>query len=233
MDQKEWADDAITGLDVGDTGGDVSRRSSKTKRTAAASNGTSRKRPRSKPASTEQKKRPQKPKPPPAPPASLVSLMKKDKSVLHFFTSLQENVTYDVDKWKHEAAHWKRMASSLPSSTSKHNVNRTKRTMPTKKVQRKSNNKDEKKQGSSSHYLGGINNNEEEGSTIPITDEALFGECSDDEEDNIDSTFSNVHENDCCERVIINRTSAVEESKRDAQTLKTHAASLSKRQTVP
>jgi len=219
MDQKEWADDAITGLDVGDTGGDVSRRSSKTKRTAAASNGTSRKRPRSKPASTEQKKRPQKPKPPPAPPASLVSLMKKDKSVLHFFTSLQENVTYDVDKWKHEAAHWKRMASSLPSSTSKHNVNRTKRTMPTKKVQRKSNNKDEKKQGSSSHYLGGINNNEEEGSTIPITDEALFGECSDDEEDNIDSTFSNAHENDCCERVIIHRTSAVEESKRDAQTL--------------
>ena len=210
MDRKEWVDDAIIGLDVGDGDEDDSspRRSSNktTKRAAASSKGAAsipRKRPRSKPASS----RPQKPKPPPAPPASLVSLMKKDKSVLHFFTSLQENVTYDVDKWKHEAAHWKRMASSA----SKQNVNGTKKTNTTKKVQQKSN--EDKKKQCNRRLLGGTNNNVllEEGSTIPITDEALFGESNNDEDNN--------DEGYVCSENAVHLNSAVEKSRHDAQTL--------------
>lgn len=221
-DQKEWVDDAITGLGADDKEDDVSRRSSKTnKRTAAASSkgiksSPSRKRPRSKPTSAHSK-RPQKPKPPPAPPASLVSLMKKDKSVLQFFASLQENVTYDVDKWKHEAAHWKRMATSLPSSASKQNGSRTKATKSTNnKVQRRSmTNYDETKPG----MLGGMND-DEEGSTIPITDEALFGEYSDDDDDDDDKNNNNSNDqiNECSERAT-HFTSAVEESQHDSQTL--------------
>jgi len=218
MDRKEWADDAIFGLDVGD-GEDDSYRRSSAKRAAAASKGnasTSRKRPRPKPSSIAQK-RPKKPKPPPAPPASLVSLMKKDKSVLHFFTSLQENVTYDVDKWKHEAAHWKRIASS--ASKPKPNANGTKKTNATKRVLQKSN-KDQEQQNNS-RLLGGTNN-EEEGSTIPITDEALFVEYSDDE-DNINSTYSKADENGCSENAI-QLNLAAEESQHDAQTLQRDVA---------
>jgi GR25 family glycosyltransferase involved in LPS biosynthesis len=192
MDRKEWVDDAIVGLDFSDGKDADDFRPVASKDYAS----TSRKRPRSKPL---------KPKPPPAPPASLVSLMKKDKSVLHFFTSLQENVTYDVDKWKHEAAHWKRMASSV----SKQNANGTKKTNTNK---RKSN-KDQNKQ--SDCRFGGTNS-AEEGSTIPITDEALFGEFSD--EDNIDSAHSNDDGNVCSENAI-HLSLAAEESQHDVQTV--------------
>ena len=180
VDQKELDDEAIDG-------GDDAVRS------AAASKGTtSRKRPRQSKSASPERKRPHKPKPPPAPPASLVSLMKRDKSVLRFFTSLQENVTYDVDKWKHEAAHWKKMASSA----SRRKVSGTKTTTPTKKAQRKSN-INRKKQSISNSPLLQCANNDEEGSTISITDEALFGELSDDDDHSRDSSASNAKDDNC------------------------------------
>ena len=156
----DWADDALIGLDVN---GD--------EETSSRRNKASRKRPRQSNIISSTT-RPQKPKPPPAPPASLVSLMKKDKSVLHYFKSLHENTTYDVDKWKHEAAYWKRMASSAP----KNKIAGGTKTPSAKKRQRKSINGRQKKQNI---VEGKGNGEDEEGSTIPITDEALFEEFSD------------------------------------------------------
>ena len=167
----DWADDALIGLDVGGNEETSSRRNKVVAK-------PSRKRPRQSNIISSTT-RPQKPKPPPAPPASLVSLMKKDKSVLHYFKSLHENTTYDVDKWKHEAAYWKRMASSAP----KNKIAGGTKTPSAKKRQRKSIIGRQKKQNS---VEGKGNGGDEEGSTIPITDEALFEEFSDDDDDDKD-----------------------------------------------
>ena len=228
MDQNEWASEAITGLDVDvreDDDNNISRRSTKAKRAAAAS-----KRPTSNNGSPSRKrKRPQKPKPPPAPPASLVALMKRDKSVLHFFTSLQENVTYDVDKWKHEAAHWKRIATSLPLPATKKIASKTKKVVNTKKGQRKST-QSQKKPGVS----GSQNNDDEEGSTIPITDEALFAEFSDSDEEKNDSVLpddlGNTHEQK--KKAIHPTCSIVDASQSDTQTAPTTLMSNSRRSLI-
>lgn len=167
----DWEDDALIGLDVG---GDEETSSRRNKVVVGSTSKPSRKRPRQSNIISSTT-RPQKPKPPPAPPASLVSLMKKDKSVLHYFKSLHENTTYDVDKWKHEAAYWKRMASSA----TKNKIAGGTKTPSAKKRQRKSINGRQKKQNS---VEGKGNGEDEEGSTIPITDEALFEEFSDDDD---------------------------------------------------
>ncbi len=177
----DWVDDALIGLDVG---GDEEKSSRRNNDVVGSTSKPSRKRPRQSNIISSTT-RPQKPKPPPAPPASLVSLMKKDKSVLHYFKSLHENTTYDVDKWKHEAAYWKRMASSATKNKiaggTKKKSNAT--TTSVRKRQRKSINGRQKKQNS---VEGKGNGEDEEGSTIPITDEALFEEFSDDDGDDDD-----------------------------------------------
>ncbi|KAL3938840.1 MAG: hypothetical protein SGBAC_006317 [Bacillariaceae sp.] len=60
------------------------------------------------------------PNPPPPPPAALVKLIQKNKSVLKYFQALQENLDYDVTKWKRrarknhaESLEWKAKAEQL------------------------------------------------------------------------------------------------------------------------
>ena len=199
----DWADDALIGLDVG---GDEETSSRRNKVDVGSTSKPSRKRPRQSNIISSTT-RPQKPKPPPAPPASLVSLMKKDKSVLHYFKSLHENTTYDVDKWKHEAAYWKRMASSAPKNKI---AGRTK-TPSAKKRQRKSINGRQKKQNI-------VEGKDEEGSTIPITDEALFEEFSDDDDDDKDdvkrSTASSTKRIECNNNTTNSHSTTEEQSMR-------------------
>ena len=203
----DWADDALIGLDVG---GETSSRRNKVD--VGSTSKPSRKRPRQSNIISSTT-RPQKPKPPPAPPASLVSLMKKDKSVLHYFKSLHENTTYDVDKWKHEAAYWKRMASSA----TKTKIAGGTKTSSAKKRQRKSINGRQKKQNI---VEGKGNGEDEEGSTIPITDEALFEEFSDDDDGDDDkddvkrSTASSAKGNECNNNTTNSHSTTEEQSMR-------------------
>ena len=46
------------------------------------------------------------PAPPPPPPKALVGLLKKNKGVLNYFTSLQANLEADVQKWKDRARNY-------------------------------------------------------------------------------------------------------------------------------
>ncbi|KAL7541418.1 hypothetical protein ACHAXR_010913 [Thalassiosira sp. AJA248-18] len=181
MDQKKAAaDDAFIGIDIDieppENAGDKARRSSSKRAPMTLSKtGTSRKRPRPPPATTAaaaERKRPKKPKPPPNPPSSLVSLLQKDSSVRSYFQSLQENLDYDVDKWKHEAARWKRLASSSPPPSLQPKKNRSKSRVAGKKVQRGA----AKQSKPSLPQKLELKNDKDDGSTIPITDEALFGD---------------------------------------------------------
>ena len=53
------------------------------------------------------------PTPVPDPPASLIKLLQKDKKVLQYFTSLQENLNLDVKRWKNKALEYKAKAKKL------------------------------------------------------------------------------------------------------------------------
>lgn len=57
-------------------------------------------------------KLPTKPKKTPPPPKSLVNLLRKDKKVLQYFTALQQNLDYDVEKYKVLYQHTKSQLSS-------------------------------------------------------------------------------------------------------------------------
>merc|ERR1711982_221011 len=48
----------------------------------------------------QQQQQQQPPSPPPSPPRQLITLLRNNQSVLKYFTSLQKNLVYDVDKWK-------------------------------------------------------------------------------------------------------------------------------------
>ena len=142
--------------------------------------------------STSMKRRPNKPKPPQNPPPSLVSLLQKDASVRSYFQSLQENLDYDVEKWKHEAAVWKRLATSSSPTA-----------VPVSTIPKTKTKRDEIARGKTSlEYKGGATKNTQtsplkrarpktktisddlileggEDDAIPITDEVLFGDLSD------------------------------------------------------
>ena len=138
-------------------------------------------------------KRPKKPKPPQNPPPSLISLLQKDASVRSYFQSLQENLDYDVEKWKHEAAMWKRLASTSttvstktpPPSTVSTRRRRTEvakkqaaldyKGESEKKARTSSQKYERPKKMSEVDFLG------EDEDAIPITDEVLFGDLSDDD----------------------------------------------------
>ena len=71
---------------------------------------------------SRQRKRPRKdskdnngdrPAPPPPAPPSLVKLLKKDQKVLEYFRSLQENLSYDVEKWKKRSHAYKEELEEL------------------------------------------------------------------------------------------------------------------------
>ena len=53
------------------------------------------------------------PLPPPPPPKSLITLLKKNASVYQYFTSLQQNLEYDVMYWKSKARHYKQQYEQL------------------------------------------------------------------------------------------------------------------------
>ena len=59
------------------------------------------------------------PAPPPIPPKSLISLIRANKSVLQYFTSLQENLEYDVKKWKIRAQQAERKLKELQNEPTK------------------------------------------------------------------------------------------------------------------
>lgn len=163
------------------------------KKSAAAS---SRKRPRPQ-SSTASAKRPKRPSPTPAPPAALVSLIQKDSTVLNYFKSLQENLDYDVDKWKAEAQRWKKIAEEKSGGLAvvKNNGQNSTITSAAKKKESAggkthpgTNSIDELQNGtqsisSSRESKHDYEAHRDDGSNIPITDEALFGGSDDSEDD--------------------------------------------------
>ena len=169
--------DDFLGLDIDIEGpGSECNKKKKPRATTKSSGGetTSRKkRSRSRTTATARNKRPKKPKPPPTPPASLVSLLKKDTSVRRYFQSLQENLDYDVDKWKHETQRWREIAnkqcSELPIAEPKGNGKQA--------FQRKRPRGEQQLETGDGEVKG-----QTEGKTIPITDETLFGEFGSDSE---------------------------------------------------
>ncbi len=232
--------DAFIGIDIDvDSPADIAgeRRPSE----SSAKRASSKKRP-SKPtprattvADAASMKRPKKPKPPQNPPPSLVSLLQKDASVRSYFQSLQENLDYDVEKWKHEAAMWKRRTSTTastkttpPSTTVS---KRRRRTEVAKKRAALAYNKGESekiartpssqelerpKTISEVDYLSGVDDD-----AIPITDELLFGDLSDDNDDDDDDSPES--SSSSCSRTSDNflRDDA-SESNRNGQTLDTN-----------
>jgi len=58
---------------------------------------------RRKPVNYEDQNLPQPPSPTPPPPKSLINLLRSNKNVFSYFTSLQKNLEYDVKKWKQRA----------------------------------------------------------------------------------------------------------------------------------
>mmetsp|Transcript_7385 Transcript_7385/g.16744 ORF Transcript_7385/g.16744 Transcript_7385/m.16744 type:complete len:1271 (-) Transcript_7385:1309-5121(-) len=207
--------DAFIGIDIDieppDTTRNKARQSSSKAPSASSSknNGTSRKRPRPSPTTAAAasadtaRKRPNKPNPPPNPPTSLVSLLHKDASVRSYFQSLQENLDYDVDKWKHEAARWKRLAASSSQEPKKNGssnggaVGKKKQSKPKKRATKTKSIPSTLEQ-----------KNDQEGTTIPITDEALFGDISDDSS-HCSSTQENVPRDDAKSSLSIERKNEV------------------------
>ncbi|CAB9510606.1 expressed unknown protein [Seminavis robusta] len=59
------------------------------------------------PQKEDDNNKPRRPEPPPPPPQSLVTLLRKSKVVLAYFTALQENLNDDVTRWKEKARHYK------------------------------------------------------------------------------------------------------------------------------
>ena len=196
---KEGVSDAFLGIDI-----DIEppqetkasqRSSSKSNAKKQSRPPTSRKRPRPSSSTTtdattsltSRRRRPKKPKPPPNPPTSLVSLMQTDVSVLSYFQDLQANLEYDVEKWKHEAAKWKHIATTSAAHASNN-------TTYTQRKKNGSNNAAGRKKRRSTHTSKRGHNkimkpstmkndqgkDDDEGITIPITDDALFGDMSDD-----------------------------------------------------
>ncbi|KAL9182178.1 hypothetical protein ACHAXT_012830 [Thalassiosira profunda] len=143
--------------------------------------GAQRKRPRSTPAHAQSaitsRKRPRKPPPPPAPPSSLVSLLKTDSAVRSYFQSLQENLDYDVDKWRHEAAKWKRAAAASSPETNKNGRKGTNGGAGGRKRRGKPKGGEVGKDRTSEIEK----DVDDDGSNVPITDEALFGDMGSDD----------------------------------------------------
>lgn len=54
------------------------------------------------------------PSPPPPPPRSLIRLLETDSDVLHYFQKLQENLQWDVQKWKRRARRAKQEQQEQP-----------------------------------------------------------------------------------------------------------------------
>ena len=139
---------------------------------AHTSNTQSRKRSRSRSTPTAAK-RPRRPPPTPAPPAALVSLIQGNVAVLNYFKSLQANLDYDVDKWKAEAQRWKKIAQDKPSNGKQ--IHKTKKSPISLRVKTERSLSNNESNPLKEDKDGDSNN-------IPITDEALFGE-SDDSDD--------------------------------------------------
>mmetsp|Transcript_12902 Transcript_12902/g.30499 ORF Transcript_12902/g.30499 Transcript_12902/m.30499 type:complete len:1175 (-) Transcript_12902:33-3557(-) len=184
--------DDFLGLDidiVGPAGSECSKKKKPRTTTKSAGGETSRKkRSRSTTAANARNRRPKKPKPPPAPPPSLVSLLKKDASVRRYFQSLQENLDYDVDKWKHEAQRWREIANGQcselpiaePKSNGKHAYQR-KRARGGENLETGDEDDEPPQDGRPSESIEAVKG-QMEGDTIPITDETLFGEFGSDSE---------------------------------------------------
>ena len=205
--------DAFIGIDIDvepapNASNKVRHSSTSTSKKSSKTN-TSRKRPR--PSSTSaaaisasaSRKRPKNPKPPPNPPSSLVSLLQKDASVRSYFQSLQENLDYDVDKWKHEAAKWKRLSngsnvapsqSALEPHPKPKNKNGTKVTGKEVVAEKKRTQQQQKEKGAGSSNNQPLDSSQLKQQddmngnikTIPITDETLFD--NDDSSDDDDGT---------------------------------------------
>ena len=176
MNGKPVGRDDFLGLDI-----DIGSECNKKQTTKTEGGETSRKkRSRSATTPTARNKRPKKPKPPPAPPSSLVSLLKKDASVRRYFQSLQENLDYDVDKWKHEAQRWREISNDQCAKP-KSNVKRASRRRKGKPKLETGDGDDEPPQGGPSKSIEAVKD-QTEGETIPITDETLFGEFGSDSE---------------------------------------------------
>lgn len=147
-----------------------------------------------------------KPKPPPNPPSSLIKLLQNDKSVHNYFQSLTSNLNYDVMKWKVEAEYWKGIATTAASNNNDaatkvittNNVIETanitdaggRKKRKASSQQQKHNTKNVKSKvikqpkGSNNHTKKLQQQVEQQDYTsIPITDEILFGDLSDDEDD--------------------------------------------------
>ena len=112
--------------------------------------------------------------------------MQTDASVFSYFQLLQANLDYDVEKWKHEAAKWKHIATTNAAHASNN-------TTTTRRKKNGSNNAEGRKKRSTHTSKRGNNKmmkpstikndqgkDDDEGITIPITDDALFGDMSDD-----------------------------------------------------
>ena len=196
---KEGESDAFLGIDIDIEPPETkaSQRSSSMSKANANKQTPSKSRKRPRPSSsttttgattslTSRRKRPKKPKPPPNPPSSLVTLMQTDASVFSYFQLLQANLDYDVEKWKHEAAKWKHIATTNAAHASNN-------TTTTRRKKNGSNNAEGRKKRSThtskrgnnkimkpSTIKNGQGGDVDEGIAIPITDDVLFGDMSDD-----------------------------------------------------
>ena len=179
MDQKA-ASDTFIGLDI----------SIEDDRPKAARS-SSRKRPIAQSAAVA-KKRLKRPHPTPAPPSELVSLIQSNNAVLQYFKSLQANLDYDVEKWKTEAQRWKKIAQDKTNGEAS-NIKKVKSTAAREQHGKKSKicTLRTKKQSVSGNNVSTNANKEprsqtiekDDGVTIPITDEALFGDSDDSNDD--------------------------------------------------